>query len=179
MTIKTYVSNAAGWNMVVDAQGNNNINTWDPTKINWTDYTITPVDITWTGINPDPLIGGAVPMTVSNPQDFYINGDTTWATTAVTFNNFTKPAGVRPDVLMGFFSQYIHALMFITEESTYVMQFMERLGLIWIQHEANKWTAYDRKEFYEFIDNPDLTIFVGTPLNKRDIQKRISEAKDE
>ena len=98
---------------------------------------------------------------------------------AASYSTFTKPVGVRPDVLMGFFSQYMHALLFITEDSTFTMAFMERLGLIWLQHEPNKWTAYDRKEFYEFIDNPEIETFTGKSLSKRDIQKRISEAKDE
>jgi hypothetical protein len=205
MAIKTFISQGDKWAQVTGAVNSSSAKNWDPscgmstwdqTKIDWKDYTTTtPIDITWTGTDSFWGSGGGGTAVPSNPYDIYggplggqtigcpgnnqfINTDINW------FNNFaigqfTKPAGVRPDVLMGFFSQYIHALMFITDGQTHVMPFMERLGMIWIQHELNKWTAYDRKEFYAFIDNPDATTFVGTSLNKREVQRTMSESKDE
>jgi hypothetical protein len=198
MAIKTFISQGDKWAQIIGANANaaNNwdanigMTTWDSSKIKWSDYTTTtPIDITWTGTDNSMWGGGAAPVdiyggplggqTIGCPgNNQFINSDINW------FNNFiagkfTKPAGVRPDVLMGFFSQYIHALMFIDDGQTHVMPFMERLGMIWIQHELNKWTAYDRKEFYAFIDNPDATVFVGTSLNKREVQRTMSEAKDE
>lgn len=183
--IKTYTSNGDAWNMVT-AAGSGPLNTWDPTKINWSDYTITPVEITWTGQDfwnvpgsaaPNPIVPSGVPYDPYNNTQQVLDGSMTWS--ATSYSTFTKPIGVRPDVLMGFFSPHMHALLFVTEYSTFTMAFMERVGLIWIQHELNKWTAYDRKEFYEFIDNPEIETFTGKALSKRDIQKRMSEAKDE
>lgn len=177
--INTYVSNGDKWGQITANNSQNMVlTTWDPAQINWNDYTISPVDITWTGVDPNNVLIGTPGVSGSNAGCF-INGDTTWALTATTHVDFTKPLGVRPDVLMGFFSQHMHGLLFVSDESTFIMPFMERLGLIWIQHETNKWTAYDRKEFYEFIDNPEVVTFHGTALNKRDIHKRIAEAKDE
>lgn len=180
--INTYVSKGDSWNIITSTANNVNcVNTWDPSKINWSDYTIAPVEITWTGCDPawmGTLPNAAAPATLPGTvQTFDTTIGASWVD--AQYHNFTKPAGIRPDVLMGFFSQYLHALLFVTEESTYTVPFMERVGLIWIQHELNKWTAYDRNEFYEFIDNPDATIFVGKSLNKREIHKRMSEAKDE
>lgn len=189
--IKTFVSQGNQWAQVT-AAGVNSVtvdacmNTWDPTKIDWNDYTTTPVpmDITWTGPYNGPYDniggGGMVPIPNYGPLGCgpFINGDFNFGPLQVR-SELSKPAGVRPDVLMGFFSQYVHALLFIADGSTYVVPFMERLGMIWLQHELNKWTAYDRKEFYAFIDNPDATVFVGTTLNKREVQRTMSEAKDE
>lgn len=188
MAIKTFVSQGNAWSQVIGAAntaGNANfsMSTWDTSKINWNDYTIAPVDITWTGVSnpigPYDMIGGPLnqPLGGCNGNSF-INTDFTWTQNFLPAQ-FTKPAGVRPDVLMGFFSQYVHAMMFIADGQTYVVPFMERLGMVWLQYELNKWTAYDRKEFYAFIDNPEATVFVGTALNKREVQRTISEAKDE
>lgn len=186
MAIKTYVSQGDKWNQIVGGSNvtnsANNIDfsmtTWDPCKINWSDYTTTPADVTWVGVNPNIYPAGGSNIIGCGQQNSFINGDMNWVNfMAVT--QFTKPAGVRPDVLMGFFGPNLHALLFITDTLTYTMPFMERLGMIWIQHELNKWTAYDRKEFYAFIDNPDATTFSGVTLNKREVQKTMAEAKDD
>jgi hypothetical protein len=188
MAIKTFISQGDQWNQIISAASSGNasfgVSTWDSSKIDWDKYTMTPVDITWTGSDPwnqtTKWVGGGVSSQPLGCNSF-IDTNTNkydWITNFAT-GQFIKPAGVRPDVLMGFFGPNLHALLFITDTLTYTMPFMERLGMIWIQHELNKWTAYDRKEFYDFIDNPDATIFSGVTLNKREVQKTMAEAKDE
>lgn len=204
--IKTFMSNGDKWNMITQSAANNvtvdaSFSTWDPTAIDWSQITQTPANINifptsgttlpqYPGAYPgdiyigdpmpytDPLnpftnVGGNSQFIGCGPQDY------NWFNSFVDQYAFTKPAGVRPDVLMGFFSKYVHALLFVTDQQSYVIPFMERVGAIWLQKGPNKWVAYDKKEFYAFIDNPDVMTFNGTELNKREIQKTLADAKPE
>ena len=198
MAIKTFFSKDDQWNEITASASNAvNVNasftTWDPAAIKWNEITSVPANIninypsttvpgtTWVGgpLNDPYAPIGIDPMNQmigcgKNSYD-WIGGGTTW----IDQYAFTKPAGVRPDVLMGFFSKYIHALLFVTDTSSYVIPFMERVGAIWLQKGPNKWVAYDKKEFYDFIDNPDVLIFTGTELNKREMQKTLANSESE
>lgn len=170
--INTYICDdtSGNWNKLTYT-GSAGINTWDPCQIDWTGISITPCA-------PCTLPGAAIGAPGVMPAYDYtvFDGNGTWSPT-VTPKQLTKPQGVRPDVLMGFFSKYVHALLFVSDIGTYVIPFMERVGLIWLE-EDHGWTAYDKDEFYKFIDDPDATLFTGTVLNKREIQRRMSKAEE-
>lgn len=202
--IKTFMSNGDKWNMLTQSAAaavtvDACFSTWDPNTIDWSKITQTPANI-----NVFPIGNMGTTLPIGSPGDYYVGdimpytdpfinvggannqfvgcgqqNDYNWFNSFVDQYAFTKPVGVRPDVLMGFFSKYVHALLFVTELQSYVVPFMERCGAIWLQKGANKWVAYDKKEFYAFIDNPDVMTFNGTELNKREIQKTLADAKPE
>lgn len=80
-----------------------------------------------------------------------------------------------PDILGDFFGKDINALLIINDDGAMTIPFMDKLGIVWLQESHDKWIAYDREQFFKFINDVDVLHFYGPRLTKEQVMRKLAE----